>query len=91
MLFYALILLNDNNINNIRILYIMGILFLPNINNIITLSGALIGASTGYKYAFDQRNRRWGVHSTHVPLNAGYVGYFALFGFSLGYGISKFF
>jgi hypothetical protein len=69
----------------------MGIIYLQNINNIITLSGALIGASTGYKYAIDQRNRRWGVHSTHVPLNTGYVGYFALFGFSLGYGISKFF
>jgi hypothetical protein len=66
--------------------------FLPNtINNFIPLSGAIIGASTGYKYAFDQRNRRWGVYSTHVPLNAGYVGYFALFGFSLGYGISKLF
>jgi len=91
MLFYALIFLSYNNINNIHIAYNMGILFLPNINNIITLSGALIGASTGYKYAFDQRNRRWGVHSTHVPLNTGYVGYFTLFGFSLGYGISKFF
>jgi hypothetical protein len=66
--------------------------FIPNtINNIIPLSGALIGASTGYKYALQQRNRRWGVYSTHVPLNAGYIGYFALIGFSLGYGISKFF
>jgi hypothetical protein len=70
----------------------MGMFFLPNtINNIISLTGALIGASTGYKYALEKRNRRWGVHATHVPLNAGYIGYFALFGFSLGYGISKFF
>ncbi len=69
----------------------MGI-FIPSIiNNIIPLSGALIGAYKGYTYAVGQRNKSWGVHSTHVPLNAGYVGYFALFGFSLGYGISKFF
>jgi hypothetical protein len=65
--------------------------FLPNIiNNFIPLSGALIGAYKGYNYAVEQRNKGWGVHATQVPLNAGYVGYFALFGFSLGYGISKF-
>ena len=70
----------------------MGLFFLPNsINNIISLSGALIGAYKGYTYAIEDRNRRWGMHSTYVPLNAGYIGYFALFGFSLGYGISKFF
>ena len=66
--------------------------FIPNtINNIIPLSGALIGAYTGYTYAVEQRNRRWGMHSTYVPLNAGYIGYFALFGFSLGICVSKIF
>ncbi len=65
--------------------------FLPIIiNNFIPLSGALIGAYKGYCYAVEQRKKGWGVHATQVPLNAGYVGYFALFGFSLGYGISKF-
>jgi hypothetical protein len=67
----------------------MGI-FLPNtINHMIPFSGALIGAYKGYTYAFEQRNKSWGVHSTHVPLNVGYVGYFALFGFSIGYIVSK--
>jgi hypothetical protein len=67
----------------------MGI-FIPSIiNNMIPLSGALIGAYKGYTYAVGQRNKSWGVHSTHVPLNAGYVGYFALFGFSVGYIVSK--
>jgi hypothetical protein len=69
----------------------MGI-FIPNtINNIIPFSGALIGAYTGYTYAVEQRNRRWGAHATSVPLNAGYIGYFALFGFSLGICVSKIF
>ena len=69
----------------------MGI-FIPNtINNIIPLSGALIGAYTGYTYAVEQRNRRWGAQATSVPLNAGYIGYFALFGFSVGICISKIF
>jgi len=69
--------------------YIMG-LFLPNtINNIIPLSGALFGAYKGYNYAFEKRNNRWGAHATHLPLNVGYVGYFALFGFSVGYIVSK--
>ena len=69
----------------------MGI-FIPNtINNIIPLSGALIGAYKGYTYAIEDRNRRWGTHSTYVPLNAGYIGYFALFGFSLGICVSKIF
>lgn len=64
--------------------------FLPNtINNFIPISGALIGALKGYTYAVGQRNKSWGVHSTHVPLNAGYIGYFALFGFSVGYIVSK--
>lgn len=64
--------------------------FLPTtIHNIIPLSGALIGAYKGYTYAVEQRNKSWGVHSTHVPLNAGYIGYFALFGFSVGYIVSK--
>jgi hypothetical protein len=67
----------------------MGI-FLPNtINNIIPLCGTLFGAYKGYNYAVEQRNKSWGVHSTHVPLNVGYVGYFALFGFSVGYIVSK--
>ena len=67
----------------------MGI-FLPNtINNIIPLSGALIGAYKGYCYAVEKRNNRWGAYATHIPLNAGYVGYFALFGFSFGYIVSK--
>jgi hypothetical protein len=65
-------------------------LFLPNtINNIIPLSGALFGAYKGYNYAFEKRNNRWGTHATHLPLNVGYVGYFALFGFSIGYIVSK--
>jgi hypothetical protein len=65
-------------------------LFLPNtINNIIPLSGALFGAYKGYNYAIEKRNNRWGAHATHVPLNVGYVGYFALFGFSIGYIVSK--
>ena len=69
----------------------MGI-FIPNtINNIIPLSGAIIGAYKGYTYAIEDRNRRWGAHSTYVPLNAGYIGYFALFGFSLGICVSKIF
>lgn len=67
----------------------MGI-FLPNtINHMIPFSGALIGAYKGYNYAFEQRNKRWGTHATHVPLNVGYVGYFALFGFSIGLCVSK--
>jgi hypothetical protein len=67
----------------------MGI-FLPNtINNIIPLSGALIGAYKGYCCAVEKSNTRWGAHATHFPLNAGYVGYFALFGFSVGYIVSK--
>ena len=67
-------------------------MFLPNtINNIIPLSGALIGAYKGYYYAVDKRNKRWGAHATHVSLNAGYVGYFALLGFSFGYAVSKIF
>ena len=65
-------------------------MFLPNtINNIIPFSGALIGAYKGYYYAVAKRNTRWGTHATHVPLNIGYVGYFALFGFSFGYIVSK--
>jgi hypothetical protein len=65
-------------------------MFLPNtINNIIPFSGALIGAYKGYYYAVAKRNIRWGTHATHVPLNVGYVGYFALFGFSFGYIVSK--
>jgi len=65
-------------------------LFLPNtINTIIPLSGALFGAYKGYNYAFEKRNNRWGAHATHLPLNVGYVGYFALFGFSVGYIVSK--
>ena len=65
-------------------------MFLPNtINNIIPFSGALIGAYKGYCYAVEKRNNRWGAHATHVPLNDGYVGYFALFGFSIGYIVSK--
>lgn len=64
--------------------------FIPNtINNIILLSGALIGGYKGYYYAVEKRNNRWGTHATHVPLNVGYVGYFALFGFSFGYIISR--
>jgi hypothetical protein len=66
--------------------------FIPNtINNIIPLSCSLIGAYKGYTYAVEERNRRWGMHSTYVPLNAGYIGYFALFGFSLGICVSKIF
>ena len=66
--------------------------FLPTtINNIIPLSGALIGAYKGYCYAVEKRNNRWGAYATHVPLNAGYVGYFALFGFSVGICVSKIF
>lgn len=69
----------------------MGI-FIPNtINNFIPLSGAIIGAYKGYTYAIEDRNRRWGMHSTYVTLNAGYIGYFALFGFSLGICVSKIF
>lgn len=65
-------------------------IFLPNnINNIIPLSGALIGAYKGYCYAIEKRNDRWGAHATHFSLNGGYVGYFALFGFSVGYIVSK--
>ena len=67
----------------------MGI-FLPNtINHMIPFSGALIGAYKGYNYAFEQRNKRWGAHARQVSLNAGYIGYFALFGFSIGYIVSK--
>ena len=69
--------------------YIMGMFLQNTINNIIPLSGALIGAYNGYCYAVEKRNTRWGTHSTHVQLNVGYVGYIALFGFSFGYIVSK--
>lgn len=65
-------------------------LFSPNtINNIIPWSGALFGGYKGYKYAVEKRNNSWGAHATHLPLNVGYIGYFALFGFGFGYIVSK--
>ena len=67
----------------------MGIFLPSTINNIVPLSCAIIGACKGYYYAVGQRNKSWGVHSTHVPLNVGYVGYFALVGFGVGYIVSK--
>ena len=69
----------------------MGIFIPSTINNMIPLSGALIGAYKGYTYAVEQRNKSWGVHATHVPLNVGYIGYFALFGFGIGLSVSKIF